>query len=445
MKKLLLIVSLSLAPALTQAATVAFETSRDLPIVNLSIAVREGAASDPDGQVGISHFVGEMLLRGTKKLSKEQIDLALDQMGARLAVETRSEALILRGAVLESELDNYLDLVKQIITEPSFPDNEIKKLKGETISTILAELGKDQTLAGRKFFEYLFSGHPYGKPLWGKTKDIEKLTKAQVQKHYDRLFQTKKMVILGSGSTTEEKIQKWVASISQARPEGDAPMLVELPKEVAKRQLLIVDKPDRTQTQILAGQIGVKMTDADYFPLYLANHVYGGGSFQTRLMSEIRVKRGWSYGAYSVFRHARQPRSWNFYLFPKSKDTPEALAFSLKMVEDLRQKGISKEEFEFGKQSLVNSAGFMYNTPEKRMENKMLELTTDLPEGFIKSYADKIDALSIDQVNKAVSKFWKPERLSVLVLCTAKELKDQVVKNAGVAAEDVKVVAYTED
>src|SRR5581483_4258277 len=104
------------------------------------------------------NFMGEMLLRGTKSKTKEQIDLALDQMGARLEVEARAEALILRGSVLASQLDPFLKLVSEIVTEPSFPENEIRKLKSEIVSGILEELGNDSGLASRRFNTFLFRG-----------------------------------------------------------------------------------------------------------------------------------------------------------------------------------------------------------------------------------------------------------------------------------------------
>jgi zinc protease len=439
----------SLSASLSHATEVSFENDKSLPVVYLNVAIKSGAVSDPANQSGITNFMGEMLLRGTKLRNKEQLDLALDQMGAQLEVETRSEAMIIRGAVLSSQLDNFLALLNEVITQPSFPDREIARLKSEVISQLLEELGSDQRLVGRKFTEALFHDHPYGKPVLGKTKSVEKLNHAEIQTHYNKLFNDKQLLIVGTGDADLAKIQGWAdtlgKTLTEAHPNSEPPTVVPVPTNPPFRQLLIIDKPNRTQTQVTAGQVGIRMTDPLFFPLYLGNHAFGGGSFVARMMTEIRVKRGWSYGAYSYFRNSRQPRSWQFYLFPAEKDTVQALQYSMGMVEDLKAKGVTQAEYAFAQKSLVNSSGFMYDTPKKRVENKLLERTLDLPDGFMKTYGPELSKVTLDQINSAMKEFVKPDHMVVVVLGTADHLKDKLIQAAGVTPDHVKVVPYTEE
>ena len=428
-----------------RAAEVAFEPDHNLPVVYLNVAIRAGSVADPKDQAGLTNFMGEMLLRGTKQRSKEQLDLAIDQIGATLAVETRPEAMIIRGSVLASQLDPFLDLLSEIITQPAFPDREIRKLKSEVSSGILQERGNDQTLAGRKFVEFLFRDHPYGNPVLGKIKSVEKFDVERIRAQYGRLVTDKLLLVVGTGDTSLEKIATWSNTLSAKIPSGAATEnlgKIPRPENAPNRRLVIVDKPDRTQTQITAGQIGIRPTDKDFFPLFLGNHAFGGGSFSARMMMEIRVKRGWSYGAYSYFRNGTQPKSWQFYLFPASKDTVAALGYSLGMVETLKANGIKQEEFDFAKQSLVNSSGFMFNTTKKRVENKLNERTLDLPDGFFKSYGPELQKVSLNEVNSALKAFIKPDQLAIVVVATAKDMKTQLAKAAGVPEEQVQVVSW---
>jgi zinc protease len=434
-----------LAAGAAHAVEVTFERDASLPLVYINVAVKSGAVSDPAGESGLTNFVGEMLLRGSKSRTKEQIDLDLDQMGARLEAETRAEALMMRGAVLAAQLDPFLKLVAELVTQPSFPEHEIRKLKKEVESQLLEELGRDSSLAGRRFNRFLFGDHPYGKPVLGTIPDVQKLTRERVEAHYDRLFRDKALLVLGAGDADEARIRAWAETLAAARPGGEMPAKVAAPANGTAARLLLVDKPDRTQTQIFGGQVGIRMTDDRFFPLYLGNHAFGGGSFSARMMVEIRVKRGWSYGAYSYFRHGRQPRSWTFHLFPASKDTPAALERSLEMVRELREKGITQEEFAFAKQSLVNSAGFMYNTPQKRVENRLLERTLDLPDGFMKSYGPRLENVTLAQVNSALKEYLQPDRMAITVLGTAKDLKGPLAKAAGLGEDRVTVVPYTQE
>jgi zinc protease len=439
--------SLAVSTRSASAVDVTFEKDKSLPVVYINVVLKTGAVSDPRDALGLTNFMGEMLLRGTNQKSKEQIDLAIDQMGAVLGVETRSEAMIIRGAVLSSQLGNFLSLVQELITQSNFPEVEIGKLKSEVESEILEDLGSDQKLVGLKFTEFLFGDHPYGKPILGKLKTVRKFDRAMALAQYRRLVGSDLLLVLGSGDADTSQIQDWADGLGKVLPQTHTTDLVEAttPENPTTKRLLLIDKPARTQTQITGGQVGVQMLDPDFFPLYLGNHAFGGESFSARLMVEIRVKRGWSYGAYSYFKQSRKPRSWQFYLFPAAKDTPAALAYTLNMVDDLQKKGVTQEEFSFAQQSLVNSAGFMYNTPRKRVENKLMEKTLGLPDGFMKTYGPKLQAVSLTQVNAALHNFIKPEKLSIVVLGTAKDLKAPLAKAAKMPESAIQVVPYNKE
>ncbi len=161
-------------------------------------------------------------------------------------------------------------------------------------------------------------------------------------------------------------------------------------------------------------------------------------------MTEIRVKRGWSYGAYSDFKYGLKPRSWQVHLFPASKDTAAALKTTLQMITDWHDKGLTQEEFAFSQKSLLNSAGFIYSTPRKRLENKILEKTLDLPDGFFQSYAKRLPGVTLAATQAAVKKFSRPDRLSIGVLATAQPMKAALAEAAGVAADQVKVLPYNQ-
>jgi zinc protease len=434
-----------LTPLAARAVEVDFERDTALPLVHLNIAVRAGSVTDPAGKLGLTDFMAHMLLRGTRSRSKEQIDLALDQLGAQLEVETRAESIVIRGATLAEKLPQFLGLITEILTEPSFPESEIRKLKSETISGILDELSDDASLAGRRFNPLLFQGHPFGNSIDGTQHDVSSFTRDAIATHYDRLFRDGALVVLGSGDAKPDEISKWAKALGAARPGKGVARAIAKPTDLPSRRLELIDKPDRTQSQIMVGQIGVKMTDPEFFPLTVANQAFGGASFESTLMRELREKRGWTYGAYASFRHGTQPRSWAIHLYPGEKDTAPALALTLSLISDLAKNGLKKEDFAFAKRTLINSAGFMYNTPRKRVENKLLEKTIDLPEGFMKSYGPEIQKVTLEESNAALRNFVRPDRLAIAVVATASRLKEALVQAASVSADRVEVVDWAKE
>lgn len=445
--KLAIITAALLSAPVSHAMDVSFEEDHSLPLVQINLAIKAGFVTDPAGQSGMTNFMGEMLRRGTRSKTKEQIDLALDQMGARLEVETRAESMIFRGAVLASQLDPFLALVEEVVTTPSFPEGEIRKLRAEIVSGLLEQQGEDSALEAKDFAEFLFGDHPYGKSELGKIKDVEAMNRAKAIHHYSMYVHDKNLLLVGSGDAAKDKIQKWADQISEKLPTGNKPVVREVsrPHNAKKRRLMIVDKPDRTQTQMSVGQVGVRMTDPGYFPLYVGNHVFGGPSFSSVLMKEIRVKRGWSYGAGSGFRYGQQPRLWRAHLFPASKDAAPALAETLRLIEQAKLHGITADEFRFTQTSLINKAGFMYNTPAKRVENALLEKTLHLPDGFMKTYGPRIAETTLDQVNVAMKDFLKPDEVAITVLGTAAEIREDIAKAANIPVNQVVVKPYTQD
>jgi len=440
----LLIPVFALVSFSAQAIDVKFEKDTAVPLVYLNIVFKAGASHDPDGKRGLTNFMGEMLLRGTSTMKKSEFDQALDQIGASLEFETRSEFSVFRGVTLAKELPRFLALVESVIANPSFDDSEMKKLKSQIVSQILEERGRDQSLARMRFEEYFFGNHPYGNPILGKVNEVEKLTKADLLAHYKKAIQAPSMFIVGTGDAESAVIENWAKKIETARPKNDAGVFEKIPAPLiqAGRRIAILDKPDRTQTQVLVSQPGMTMTDRRYFPFYLGNQAFGGGSFSARLMVEIRVKRGWSYGAYAYQRFGIEPRNWQAYTFPAAKDTPEAVARIIDMIGDWKRNGITEEEFTFNQQSMVNSSGFLLNTSKKRVENTLLEQALNLPDGFFKSYRANLEQLTRAQVNDTVREFINPEQLTVFILGTAKELRPRLAKTLGVDEKTIEVIPF---
>jgi zinc protease len=230
-----------------------------------------------------------------------------------------------------------------------------------------------------------------------------------------------------SGGFDKKFLERRLKELLAKLPGGSAGRL-EAPAPVFKpsRNLLMLDKPGRTQGQIIIGAPGVSFEDKDYFALLIANHVFGGGSFSARLMKEVREKRGWSYGAYSFYRSGRKPLYFAMQSTPSNKDTIPALNLMVELMEDYAEKGISKEEFAFAKKSLVNQSAFLQDTVRKRLDNKITEEVLKLPKGFYDKYRERLMGLTHAQVQAAIKRKVDPSRLFTVILGDADALKSDI-------------------
>jgi zinc protease len=429
-----------------KAAEFYFEKDPSLPLVYVTAAFHGGSTQDPDLRSGTTDLMGKLMLRGTKEKTKSQIDLALDQMGGAIEFETRAEFIAFRGMVLSENLPAYLSLLSEIITAPSFRAKELEKLKKEQVSQLLDELNQDRSLVRLRFDETFFRGHPYSKPNSGKIKDIQNLGVNDLQKQYQKLINSSNLVLLGAGDADRSGFDSFVAGIQKSRAgSGSIAPLPEFGNIPEKLRVVIFDKPERTQTQVLIGQKGVTFNTPDLDALQIANHAFGGGGFQARLMIELRVKRGWTYGAGSNFKLGSTPHSWKVGFFPKNADTPAAIHEALKMIEDLKRNGVTAAEFDSAKKSIVNSSGFSYNTPQKRLENRLTEVIFGLPEGYFTGYADRISKISREQVNSALQRFIEPDHMMVGLVASGSVSRSAIAKELGIPESRIEIQNYQKE
>ncbi len=449
MKNTILIPFLILASLLTQttqAAELVFEKDRSLPLLYVTVAFRAGSTQDPDGKNGLTDIMAKLMLRGTKSKTKQQIDLVLDQLGASLGVETRAEFVAIRGSVLSENVPAFLDLLNEIITTPSFRAQELEKLKKEGVSQLLEDLSTDRSLARLRFDQVFFKGHPYSKSNQGRIKDIQGLTVTDLQKQYQRLINQNEMIVLAAGDAEQSELTPFMNAVQKAR-NGKSALnpIPEFTSEPAKLRVMIFDKPDRTQTQVLIGQKGVPYNSPMLDALQVANYAFGGGGFQSRLMIELRVKRGWTYGAGSGFKLGNRSNIWRTSFFPKNGDTPAAIKEALSLIRELKAKGLTQKEFDFAKQSMINGSGFSYNTPAKRMDNRMTEILFGLPQGYMKDTANRLEKLTLADVNQAIKSFLNPDHMMIGLVGTASVSRTDIAKALEIPENQIEVQDYMKE
>lgn len=446
MKKLFIVLSfvfIILEANYSNALVVEFEKDSRLPIVLVQVAVKSGSVSDPVSTPGLTNFLTEMLLRGTQNKNKDQIDLTLDQIGATLSVSVRSEMLYIYGSVLSNELPSFLDLLKEILESPSFPKKEMMKLKKEIVSDIARSRDSDRSLVRMAFDPFFFGDHPYGNQKIGTERSVMAIKKEDLELQYKKLFQSNQLVVVGSGDAEPRTLVQWASGLRLNPNVKGSITPTRTPVYSTKKRVLIINKPERTQAQIMIGHPGTSFTDPRYYSLSIANHIFGGGSFSARLMQEIRVKKGWSYGAYSYNRYGTQPHSWSIYYFPEKQSIVASLEKISEMLVELKEKGVTNEEFSFTKESLIQSAGFDYDTPKKRVENALIEKIYNLPAGFFRNYANELKKVDISQVNSDLKNFLDLNKIQIVIVATATpELVNGIAKALGVSKDDIQLKSY---
>lgn len=420
------------------------ETSRDLPLVEVYFITRTGSALDPEGREGALNLALRTLRRGTRTRTAQEIDAALDRAGAELSTSCDASTSTLHMTVLRRNLAPMLDLLAEIITEPALPADELAQVAREIRADLIDSRDDDRTLASRHFRRTLFRGHPYGRPAMGTASQVVALTRDDAAAAWSIASRADNAIVAANGDIDAEELARFASRVDAGLSRAPStPTTMPEPTRSGGRRLVLVDKPERTQTQIYIGGLGTHPRDRDHHALILGNTIFGG-TFSARLMREIRSKRGWSYGASSRLGRDRAREAWSMWTFPAASDAPACVALQLRLLEQLVERGVTPRELSFARSYLTRSHAFEVDTASKRLSLRIEQELLSLPPRYHEDFLDRLRAVTLDEVNAALSRRLSPRDLVLSVVCTARELQRPLEDGIG-ALRSVRTVRFDTD
>lgn len=414
--------------AIEQAATVGVitEYSPELPLVNASLSFRVGSELDPPGKEGLSEVLMRLMRRNAGGRDADDNDRLVDRLGASLSADVSASTMGFHGTAISRSHAEFVRLLCDTLGAPRFQADEFERLKREIHGELIESLDNDRSLARRWFRKRMFAGHPYGRPVSGTPQSLESLELADAYALYERALTQANLICAFAGEVTPEQAEASAQALRGAlRPGESLPTTTQSPVAPDGRQLVLVDKPDRSQTQILVGCIGTHPRDEDHTALHVANTIFGG-TFTARLTQEVRAKRGWSYGAYSSLPFDRCRHAFSMWTFPKAGDAAACLKLELDLLEQWVSGGVTDEELAWAKRYLVRSHAFALDTAAKRVSLKLDAELYHLPAGYYQDYENRVQAVTLEQVNEAVRRRISADNLLITIVGTASEIQGPV-------------------
>lgn len=398
----------------------------DLPMLDLRIVFAAGSARDGD-KPGLAMLTNGALGQGADGIGVDELAERFESVGAQFGLGSARDMgwATLRTLMLEKEKEAALSTWLKVLSKPDFPEKEFNNSKKLTLVGLQAEKQSPGSLGSKAFFREMYGDHPYAQPENGTEDSINAMTIADMQAFYKQYYVAKNAVLAIVGAVSLDEAKALSQRIAAVLPEGEkAAALPAVPPLKAAKTVRIPFPSE--QSHILVGQPGNKRGDPDYFTLYLGNHVFGGGGFTSRLMEEIRNKRGLSYSVYSYFAPMQEFGPFELGLQTKLTQTDEALKVVREQLATYRKDGPSDKELEASKKDITG--GFPLRTASNSSIVSYLTMIGfyDLPLDYLDTFTDKIQAISKEQIVDAYQRRVDPDKmLTVIVGGAAEESEDK--------------------
>jgi zinc protease len=426
MKKILLGCLLGAVVSLAQAgpkieqwtapsgARVVFVESRVVPIIDVQVDFAAGGAYAPADKTGLAGLTRSLLDMGAGELDEEKIADRLADIGARLGggVDQDRSSISLRSLSSPREREAALELMRLVLQQPAFPAAVLEREKARTIAGIREADTRPASIAAKRFAAALYPEHPYGRSA--TVESIEKIARDDLAAFYRAHYGARRAVVSIIGDLSRAEAEAIAQRLTQGLP--DAPAEVSLPDTaMPARNTVRIDHP-ATQAHIHLGLPAVRRGDPDYIPLLVGNYILGGGGFVSRLMKEVREKRGYAYSVYSYFQPQKQPGPFQIGLQTKREQAKDAL----KVVEDVLAEflagGPSEVELKAARRNLADGFPLRIDSNRKLLEYLAVIGFYGLPLSYLDDFPRKVEAVTVADIRAAFARHVKPEYIVTVIV-----------------------------
>ncbi|MEM1344193.1 MAG: pitrilysin family protein [Pseudomonadota bacterium] len=386
-----------------------------IPMVALEITFEGGARLDPAGQEGAANYVAALLDEGAGDLDAVGFAEARDAISARFGFSAGRDSFSVSARMLSESANETAALLATALAEPRFDADPMARVRGQILSSLAEAKTNPSTLARDAWFARAFAeGHPYASPVAGSEESVEALTREALLAAHGRLL-TRANVTVGvvgdvDAATASALIDTVLAGLPEGEPVPPAPVAEAPPAGVQVVELSV------PQSAAIFGHAGLRRDDPDFFPAFVMNYILGGGDFSSRLMEEVREKRGLAYGVYSYLSVLDGAA-----LHLGSVQTVNArMAESLDVIRGewarLRDEGIDEDALERAKRYLTGAFALRFDSNAKIAGYLVFMQREDLGIDYYERRNSLVEAVTVEDVNRVAAKLLDPDALSIVVV-----------------------------
>jgi zinc protease len=387
-----------------------------VPLVQINVVVKAGRVNDPVDQTGLASLTIDMLDEGAGKRDALALADAVDYLGARISTSTGYHASRISLHTPLNKLDSALVLLRDIVLDPTFPEQELERLRKQRLTTLMQWHDQPNTIASILTSRTLYgSNHPYGETSIGTEKSIRSFNVENLKDFYHANFLPNNAVIIVVGDVKPTDIvQKLENAFGQWKTGKVIPVKLPKVEQVKTRKILLVDKPGAAQSVISIGRIGLPRETKDYYAALVMNTILGG-SFTSRLNQNLRESHGYTYGAGSYFMFLTDPGPFIARSSVQTEVTDKALQEFMKELDDIRSP-VTEEELARAKNYISLRYPRNFETVDEIADQLEDLIIYHLSDDYFNKYISNIMAVSGEQVQQTADKYIVPGQVDIIIV-----------------------------
>jgi zinc protease len=389
-----------------------------LPRVAMGVAVRRGAASDPVDRPGLASYTAELMERGAGSRDALAFAQAVDDIGASFEVSADWDSMTITLSGLSRNFDTLFSLLRDVALKPRFEKAEADRARAEQLAGLESQKDDPSALARINFAKLLYPSHRFGKPLAGTPEAVSHFDAAAARDFHVRNFVASNAILFVAGDVHADDFASRAREAFGAWPAGEAPPLPPPPPAIVppERQIVIVDRPELGQAQIVLGNEGIARTTPTRFADSLMNDVLGGGGFSSRLMESVRAEAGLTYSVNSGFSLRRAPGPFVVSTFTRVPESRRVIDLVLQQLEHMKQNPPSEAELRDAKSETAGGFALGFETSEAIVAALVGIDVQGLPEDALDTYRANIRAVTTAQTATSAQDRLHPERAGIVIV-----------------------------
>lgn len=415
---------------LKNGLTVLLLEKHGVPMINLFAIVKTGAAADPAGQAGLASVTAGLLRKGAKGRTAQEFAADLDFIGGSFDAEAGADFSSVSAEFLTKDLARGLELFSDALLHPTFPSSEVEKLLAQDLDGVKGAKDDPNQVLGLYYYGYLYGTHPYGRPAGGDEVSLKRIQRDAIIKFYETNYAPGNTVLAVAGDFNGAEMRKKLEDALggwPARPVSVAP--IPAPAVAKNSRLLLIDKPDATQTYFAIGNVGVARNEPDRVAIRVVNTIFGG-RFTSLLNEALRVESGYTYGASSFFDSRKLPGPFGIFSFTKNETTTPAIDLALQVLQKLHKEGVSDEQLKSAKSYIKGQ--FPPNIETSRQLAQIIASNEfyGLGDDEINQLEARVDAVTSDTARQTIQKHFPAENLVFVLIGKSSAIEKAVEKYA---------------